>query len=179
MKKLQIGIIGSMADIELSSSNKDAAQNIGEKLAKSGATLLFGYEGDYTSLSYIAAQSANANGGETIAFVWGEKKLNTENLKSTQIITGQMRGGGREYSFILSCEAVIAIGGGSGTLMEISMAYQNNIPIISLENSGGWAQRLANQYLDERKKLKIIGATDAKSAVEIAIKAINSENETL
>ncbi len=169
MKKLQIGIIGSMADVELSNANKNIAQSLGEEIAKSGAVLLFGYEGDYSSLSYIAAQSAQINGGESIAFIWGEKKQNIQNLDSVQIVTGQMRGGGREYSFILSCDAIIAIGGGSGTLMEISMAYQNNIPIITVKGTGGWSEKLANQYIDERKRIRVVEAGNAIEAVKIAI----------
>lgn len=60
--------------------------------------------------------------------------------------------------------------GGSGTLNEIAVAYQLNIPIISISNTGGWADKLANQYLDDRKRFKIISAKNSKEAVDLAFK---------
>jgi len=42
---------------------------------------------------------------------------------------------------VLSCNALICIWG-SGTLNEIAIAYQANIPIVDLEGSGGWGDKL-------------------------------------
>ena len=69
----------------------------------------------------------------------------------------------------MSCDAVIALSGGSGTLTEIAIAYQANIPVVVLENTGGWSEKLAGRYLDARKRIKIEAAKDPKSAVELAI----------
>lgn len=71
------------------------------------------------------------------------------------IATGLERGGGREFSLVLSCDAIIAISGGSGTLNEIVVAYQANIPVIAVAGTGGWADKLAGEYIDGRKRLKI------------------------
>lgn len=170
MRKIQIGVIGSMNDTQLKTSIKNIAIEVGKEIAISNATLVFGFEGDFDSLSEIAAKSAERAGGETVAFVWGDRKQNLKGLKSLQIITGQQRGGGREFSFILSCDVIICISGGSGTLMEIAMTYQARIPMIVFQNSGGWSQKLANTFLDGRKRQKIVGAKTAKEAVSIALK---------
>lgn len=173
MRKMQIGVVGSMADIKLDELVRNLAKKVGEEIAKNDALLVFGFEGDFESLSLIAAKGAEGAGGKTIAFVWGNDKQNLKELNSSQIVTGQNRGGGREFSLVLSCDAIICLGGGSGTLMEITFAYQKNIPIVVLENSGGWSKKLANKYLDERKKIKIIGAVDPKQAVQLAKDLIN------
>jgi len=86
------------------------------------------------------------------------------------IPTGMERGGGREFILSLACDAMIIINGGSGTLNEAVVAYQANIPVIALVGSGGWSDKLANTYLDSRKRIKIVPAKTAKEAVELAIK---------
>ena len=91
--------------------------------------------------------------------------------KSVDIViaSGLERGGGRELALILSCNAVIALSGGSGTLTEMAIAYQANIPVIALTGSGGWSQKLAGKYLDERKRIKIKTAKTPTEAVKKAI----------
>lgn len=173
--KLQIGVIGSMADLKLSDDIKRLANELGKEIANSGGVLLFGFEGDFDSLSGIAARSAEESNGSTIAFIWGGDNQSIQGLCSLKIVTGQQRGGGREFPFILSCDVIISISGGSGTLMEIAMAYQAGIPVIVLENTGGWSQQLANTFLDNRKRIKIVSARSAVDAVDLAFKITNPE----
>ena len=116
MRKLQIGVMGSMADSALAENAKNMAKELGVEIAKRDATLVFGFEGDFDSLSTMAAKEAEENGGNTVAFVWGSSKMELGKLNSLQVVTGQARGGGREFSLILSCDAIVCIGGGSGTL---------------------------------------------------------------
>ncbi|MBI2195884.1 MAG: hypothetical protein HYU48_02465 [Candidatus Levybacteria bacterium] len=149
------------------------AEDIGKEIALNNAVLLFGFEGDFDSLSTIAAKSAQEAKGKTIAFIWGNEKQDLKGLRSLQKITNQKRGGGREFVFILSCDGIISIGGGSGTLMEMAMAYQADIPTVALKNSGGWSKKLAGKFLDERKRLRIISAENATEAVKSVLKNIN------
>lgn len=178
MKNIQIGVIGSMADIELKDSLKQLASEIGQEIARNNATLVFGFEGDFNSLSLIAAKEAEIAGGKTIAFIWGNEKSDLQGLKSLAIVTGQNRGGGREFPLILSCDVIICISGGSGTLMEMTMAYQANIPIIALKNSGGWSQKLAGKFIDDRKRLKVVPATSSGEAVKFAIREAKTKMKT-
>ena len=170
MRKLQIGVIGSMADIKLENSLIEIAKEVGREIANKEAVLVFGFEGDFDSLSSIAAEAAEEAGGQTVAFTWGSNKANLGKLKSAEIVTGQQRGGGREFSLVLSCDCLICLSGGYGTLMEMSMAYQANIPMIAIKNSGGWSEKLVNRFIDNRKRLKVISATSAQEAVILAIK---------
>lgn len=64
----------------------------------------------------------------------------------------------------------IALSGGSGTLNELVVAYQLGIPMVALKNTGGWADKLADQYFDARQRLKVVGAETPKEAVESAFK---------
>ena len=63
----------------------------------------------------------------------------------------------RDFLNALSADGVIVIGGGSGTLSEICAAYMYKKPIVALKNSGGTASKYADQFLDHRKNVQIIG----------------------
>ena len=62
-------------------------------------------------------------------------------------------------------------------MTEITIAYQANIPIVAINNSGGWSDKLSGQYLDERKRIKIEGVDTAEKAVEKIINLIKNKNE--
>jgi len=169
-RKLQIGVMGSAADLKYTKTLEKQAEELGYWIAKKGAVLIFGAEKDYDSLSTAACRGAKKAGGLTVGITY-EKGLDVyEKNVDVIIATGLVRGGGRELTLALSCDALICIGGGSGTLNEIVVAYQANIPIVVLEGSGGWSDKLAGVYLDERKRIKIEGAKTPKEAVEKAIK---------
>ena len=168
-RNLQIGVIGSVADLKYSKKIESLAEEIGYWIAKKGAILIFGAEKDYDSLSAAACRGAKKANGLTIGITY-EKELNIfEKNADVVIASGLVRGGGRELTLALSCDAIIAISGGSGTLTEITIAYQANIPVIALKGTGGWSDGLAEQYLDARKRVKIEIANNPRKAVELAI----------
>ena len=47
------------------------------------------------------------------------------------------------------------MGGGAGTLSEIALASQINKPILLMKGSGGWADKLTDEYLDQRCNSKL------------------------
>lgn len=169
-RKLQIGIMGSMADLKYTKKMEKLAEELGFWVAKNGAILIFGAEKDYDSLATAACRGSKRAGGLTVGVTYGKGLNIYEKNADVVIATGLVRGGGRELTLSLSCDAIITISGGSGTLNEIAVAYQANIPVIILKGSGGWSDKLAGQYLDNRKKIKIEIAKNPKKAVEMAIK---------
>ena len=172
MKKIQIGVMGSAEDLNYGKEALECAKEIGREIANSGNILVYGAEKEYSSLSTNAAIEADKNGGMTVGVTPGkDKKIYGEFLPTVLIPCGLEIGGGREYTLVLSCDVIIAIGGGSGTLTEMAIAYQANIPIICIDKFDGWAKKLANKYFDERKRLKCLKAKNAKEAVSLAIKS--------
>lgn len=166
---MQIGIVGSMADLEYSSSAVRFARRLGSEVAASGDILVFGAEKDSNSLPTEAALAARRNGGITLGITYESgKDIYLPDSASVIISTGMVRGGGREMVQALSCDAIIAIAGGSGTLNEITVAYQANIPVVVIDVFSGWSKKLANTYLDERKRYRFMTASDPKQAVEMA-----------
>lgn len=176
MRKLQIGVMGSAADLKYAKTIEKLAFEVGKLIAESGNIVIYGAEKDYDSLSTAAARGAKSANGLTVGVTYGKDKNIWDKQGNTDVIiaTGLERGGGREFVLVNSCDAVILIAGGSGTLNEAAIAYQLNIPIIALVGAGGWADQLADTYIDNRKRLKVLKAKTPKQAVQIAIKILTS-----
>lgn len=173
MKKLQIGIMGSAADLNYSKEAEEFAKELGRLIAESGNILVYGAEKEYSSLSTTAAIESSKNGGITVGITYGKKGDIYGDFRPTVLIPcGLELGGGREFTLILSCDVIIAISGGSGTLTEMAIAYQANIPIITVDKFGGWAKKLSNKYIDDRNRLKCLSAKTPKEALKKALKAI-------
>ena len=169
-KKIQIGVMGSDADLNFGKSVEEFAQELGKLIAKNDAILVYGAESDCNSISTIAAKSAKDNGGITVGVACGKsKKIWGDDMPTVLIPSGLGLGGGREFTLVLSCDVIIAVSGGSGTLTEIAIAYQANIPIVTVDNLGGWAEKLSDTYLDARNRLKCVSAKTPQEAVEKAI----------
>lgn len=176
-RKIQIGVMGSCSDLKYSKKVEKLAEEVGFWVAKKKATLVFGAEKDFDSLSTAASRGAKKAGGLTVGVTYGKGLEVVEKNVDVVIASGLERGGGRELTLVLSCDAIIAISGGSGTLTEIAIAYQATIPIIVLTGTGGWSDKLAGEFLDGRKRIKAEAVSNPKKAVELAIKLIKSKYE--
>lgn len=73
----------------------------------------------------------------------------------------------RNVVLVASADVVVAVGGGSGTLSEIAIAWQLGKPIVALDVDG-WSHKLADTSLDGRRPDRIARATTAAEAVAIA-----------
>jgi hypothetical protein len=178
MRKLVIGVMGSMADLNYGEEFEKAAERIGELIAENDGILFFGAEKDADSLSTAACRGAKKLGGMTVGVTY-EKGKNVWQKDTADLIipTGLVRGGGREMVLVLACDAVIAVSGGSGTLNELVVAYQADIPMVAMTGFGGWSEKLADTYFDSRNRQKVHAATTAEEAVEIALREAKKYRE--
>lgn len=170
MRRFQIGVMGSAADLSYSREVEQLAESIGRLVAKRGGILVFGAEKDSDSLSTAACRGAKQAGGLTVGITYGKSKDIWQKDADVIIPSGLERGGGRELTLVLACDAVIAIGGGSGTLTELAIAYQADIPMIAMKGVGGWSEKLADSYIDSRERRRTFGAATAEEAVTLAFK---------
>ena len=68
-RNLQIGIMGSAADLKYGKKAENFAKELGEIIAKNNCTLVYGAEKDCCSLSTLAAKNAKDNGGVTLGVI--------------------------------------------------------------------------------------------------------------
>ena len=168
-RKLQIDVMGSAQDLQYPKELERIAEEVGLWVAKAGAILVFGAEKDYDSLSTAACRGAKQANGLTLGVTYGRGKDIYQKDADIIVVSGMERGGGREFVLSATSDCLIAISGGSGTLNELVVAYQLGIPMVALRNTGGWSEKLADQYFDARRRLKVEGADTPKEAVEKAI----------
>jgi len=139
-----------------SAEEAQLAEEVGRRLARLGAALICGGEG---GVMEAACKGAQAEGGITIGVLPGDSRRTANPYVLIPIVTGI--GSARNIIIIKSAHAVIAIGGGYGTLSEISFALKNNIPVIGLKT---WGISRNNQPDNS-----IILAEDPAAAVDLAI----------
>ncbi len=162
--------MGSAADLQYAAEVEAAAFEVGRLIARSGGILFFGAEKDSDSLSTAACRGAREAGGLTVGITYGKGKDVWQKDADIIIPCGLERGGGRETVLVTGCDAIIAISGGSGTLTELAIAYQADIPTVALRGYEGWADKLADEYIDARQRRLTFGARSPKEAVEIAVR---------
>ncbi len=176
-RKYQIGVMGSAADIKYSKIVELAAEKVGRLIAESGNILLYGADKDYDSLSTAAARGAKNANGLTVGVTYDNDKKIWDKEGNTDVIIscGLGRGGGREFVLVNSCDGIITISGGSGTMNEMLIAYQLNIPIVVLKGTGGWSDKMAGKYFDIRKRMKAIAEKTPQDAVKKIIYLLDNK----
>ena len=144
------------------------AYETGLEIAKSGAILVTGGLG---GVMRAACQGAKDGGGLTVGIIPQNDPSFANEYCDVVIPTGI--GLARDFLNALAGDGVIVIGGGAGTLSETCAAYAYKKPIAAIKNSGGIADRFADQYLDHRENVKIVGVNSPKEAVRYILEKIN------
>ncbi|RKX95228.1 MAG: TIGR00725 family protein [Spirochaetes bacterium] len=158
-----IGVIGSSTASEKA---KEIAYSVGREIIKQGYYLICGGLGGVMEAASKGAYDASGGNNEKIIGILpGHAKGDANNYVGISIPTGI--GFARNMIIACSSDAVIAVEGGSGTLSEISMAWQYGKPIIVMKGSGGISETLIGKQLDSRRDYKIEGADNPYSALEI------------
>ena len=80
----------------------------------------------------------------------------------------------RNLTNVLAGDVVVAIGGASGTLNEITFAWMHGRPVIALAGAGGWADRIAGQPIDDRRD-DVIERAESVEELEAAVRRKLSE----
>ncbi|MGI0045874.1 MAG: TIGR00725 family protein [Nitrosotalea sp.] len=167
-RKPQILIIGNNEN-GFTPDLEKVAYATGIEVAKSGAVLITGGLG---GVMKAASHGAKDGGGLVIGII-PQNDASFANEYCDVVIPSGM-GLARDFLTALSGDGVIIIGGGSGTLSEACAAYMHKIPMVAIKNTGGIADRYADQYIDHRQQVKIIGVSGPKEAVKLILEQINS-----
>ena len=118
-------MIGSGAE------NEARAEEVGRLLAERGCTVVTGGRAEVMA---AAARGAKSVGGTTIGILPGETRAGINEWIDHVVVTGI--GHARNLAVVASGDAVIAVGGGWGTLAEIGFARVLGRPVVILEP--GW-----------------------------------------
>jgi len=119
-----------------------------------------------------ASKGAKEAGGFVIGIVPQDEKTAANAYCDVVIATGI--GFARDFLTAYSADAVIIVGGGAGTMIEVSVAYQKGIPLIAVKGSGGTADRVVDTYLDDRRIEIVLAEDTPEKAVNTALRLVES-----
>ena len=149
-------IIAVIGNSSCSPEESRLAETVGELLAQRGATIVCG---GLTGVMEAVCRGAKSEGGVTVGILPGEDATMANPWVDIPVVTGM--GEARNVAVAKSAQAVIAIGGGYGTLSEIAYPLKSGIPVIGLNT---WSLSRHGREDDS-----IIEVHDAKGAVDRAI----------
>ncbi len=169
MKK-QVCVIWSAFTLWYNQQVSDLAYQLGLALAQEDVILVIWAEQNQDSLPSIVARWYK-DGWWTISVgitynqsmkIWLDRKY-----IDVVIPCGLNRWWWREFVLASSCDVVIMIAGGAWTLNEMSVAYQKSTPIIAFQDTWWRSARIANTYIDERKKVMCYGVSTIEECLTI------------
>lgn len=142
--------------------HRDAlAEEVGRRLAEAGATLVCG---GLDGVMAAACRGAADAGGRTVGILPGTDRHASPPNPYVEIAVFTGLGQARNLLVVLSGDAVIAIGGGWGTLSEIALARKHGRPVV----------QLAGEPIvtpDGRSDPGVVPAATAEQAVTLALRS--------
>jgi uncharacterized protein (TIGR00725 family) len=166
-RRKQLLVIGFGEDYCPENAHR-AAYRVGEEIGKRGAVLLTGGLG---GVMEAASQGAKEAGGFVIGIIPQDDKASANPFCDAVIATGL--GFARDFVTAYSADAIVVVGGGAGTMIEIAAAYQKKIPIVAVKGTGGAADQVADTYFDDRRIEKVLGESTPEKAVSKAFELIS------
>jgi uncharacterized protein (TIGR00725 family) len=136
------------------------ARAVGRGVAERGAVLLCGGRG---GIMEAAAEGARAAGGLTIGVMPGANATDSPPNPFIDVALFTGLGEGRNWLNVCASDALIAIGGGFGTLSEIALALRAGKPVVLL---GSW------QFEIDDVRPRVPRAASPEEAVQLAFAAI-------
>jgi len=166
MRKPLIAVVGH--GLHAKNEHLRVAEEVGREIAKRNGIVVCG--GHNFGIMDSVARGVNSENGISIGIIPEDNLSKTSKFIDIPIVTGI--GLARNQIIALSCDVMIVIGGGVGSLTEVAYAYRYSKPIIVIKNLSSIAEEYVGKYMDEKKSVKIVGANNAKEAVELAFKMI-------
>ena len=141
------------------------AEDVGRRLAAAGATVVCGGLG---GVMEAVARGATLGGATVVGILPGGDRTAGNRHLTLAVPTGL--GEARNTLVVRSADAVIAVGGGYGTLSEIGFALKIGTPVIGV---GTWELRR-----DGGVDAGIVPAADSAQAVTAAIAAAGGRSDS-
>jgi uncharacterized protein (TIGR00725 family) len=158
-RRTQVSVVGYNED-SCTEAAREAAYQVGWAIAKEGWTVVCGGLG---GVMEAACKGAHDAGGLSVGIV-PSADLEQANEHSDVVLASGL-GRARNFVVAYSCDAMVVVGGGAGTLIEVAAAYQASKPIVAVKGTGGVAESWAGKAIDERQVITILEGRDPEDAV--------------
>ncbi len=147
---VEVGIIGSGGDGS-GEAAESFAVDLGEALVDRGFRIVCGgLGGVMEAVCRGAHRSERYREGMTVGIVPSSRAETANEYVDVVIPTGM---GHLRNALVAQSRAVVAIGGGAGTLSEMALAWVHGRPVFAADIDGsGWSAELAGRALDHRRQ---------------------------
>jgi uncharacterized protein (TIGR00725 family) len=153
------------------------ARELGQRLVDAGFRVMTGgLGGIMEAASRGAHDSKNYREGDTIGILPHADPRHANQWIDIAIPTGLDHA---RNTIVANADAVVAIGGGAGTLSEMAFAWIYKRLIVALDVPG-WSHELSNRRMDQRIRHSdvpddcVYGVTNAEQAVAVIVKNLPS-----
>ena len=147
-----------------------AAEELGAALVEAGFRVVTGGLGGVMEAACLGARRARAyREGDTVALLPGHDAGAANPHADVVLPTGLAHA---RNALVAHADALVAVGGGAGTLSEIAMAWTHRRLVIAFRLPG-WSGRVADTPLDERPRFarlagdRVFGVDSAAEAVAV------------
>lgn len=124
-----VGVVGAGSG-EAGGAALEAAEEVGRLVAGAGGVVVTGGLG---GVMEAACRGAKAAGGTTVGLLPGGRRSEGNRWLDVAVTTGL--GEARNVLVVRASDALVAVGGGFGTLSEIGFALKTGIPVVGI---GTW-----------------------------------------
>ena len=178
-KRRTVAIIGD-ANIEKDGLKYKLAFETGKALIDAGYRIQSGGLGGVMEAAFCGAHASEKyREGDTVALIPSFDATVANPYADIIIPTGLdvMRN-----AIVANASAVIAVGGGAGTLSEIAFAWSLFRMVIAFENADGWSGKLANTRMDNRIRYpeieddRVYGVKCAEEVIKLLDERIEKYN---
>jgi uncharacterized protein (TIGR00725 family) len=139
----------------------DLAEILGRRLAEAGAVVVCG---GGTGVMTAVCRGVAAAGGTSVGLLPGDSRHDGNPYLGVALTTGL--GEGRNVLLVRASDALVAVGGGFGTLSEIALALRIGVPVVGLRT---WTLGLEGRPVDAFPV-----ATDPDEAARLALAAASA-----
>jgi uncharacterized protein (TIGR00725 family) len=147
---------------------QSACEALGELAIEAGFRVATGGLGGVMQAVSMGARRAKSyREGDVVGIVPSYDRQSANQAVDIVIATGL--GIARNVVLVASADVVVAVGGGSGTLSELAIAWQLDKPIVALAAVEGWSRDLAGRAIDDRRTDRIASAESPEQAVALAL----------
>lgn len=179
MKKL-VSIIGDNY-VERESKNFKFAYEMGKALVDNGYRVVSGGLGGVMQAAFEGAHASDFyQEGDTIALLPMFDRMQSNGFADIVIATGLDV---YRNVIVANSDAVIAVGGGAGTLSEIASAWSLKRLMLAYADGDGWSGKVAGERMDHRIRYenieedKVFGVRTSDEAIAVIEKYINQYDQ--
>ena len=173
MRRAVISVIGD-AGVRPGSATYEVAMDVGRLAVDAGFRVMTGGLGGVMEAACKGAHaSALYREGDTIGILPHLDPVEANPWVDIVLATGLDHA---RNTLVANADAVVALGGGAGTLSEMAFAWMFKRLIVAVRGLG-WADRLAEQRLDARARCdrdddRVYSADDGRQAMAIIVEKL-------